>query len=343
MKKIVEFLKHPLSFPISILAFTYIYWFFTAPMSLFDDNFSNYTAGLILLGIYTLITGLAKIASANWKWTIGLIILGSYLLFWLTIYIFWFLSERWFFGEQLPAIIFTIEMILATSYPIFVFISKGISKNRNTSLALFIAMLPILGASFIYPIHFYPEILDEAKLGNYKYYIVSSVDWDNHSFQSFYKCKTWMKGCVGLSRSYSGFTRIIVDKQNKEVSLLGLFGLEYTDGENPRSYAQPASEFKDHIYQFSDSCNNFNNEKGYYSCESNTYQLTECDANYKSCISLPIQYTVQDYGILLIVERNEETDELSAYDDWDDNPNRTLIFTYSENPHCYVEGCEILK
>lgn len=343
MKKILEFLKHPLSFPISILAVIYIYWLFTAPMSLFDDNFGNYIAGVILLGIYILITGLAKIASANWKLTIGLIILGSPLIFLLTMYTAWFLSESQYFGEYMPTVIFVIEMILATSYPLYIFLSKQISKNRNTSLTLFIAMLPILGASFIYPIHFYPEVLDEAKLRNYKYYIVSSVDWDNHSFQSFYKCKTWRKGCRELFFSYSGFTRIIVDEQNKEVSLLGYFGLVYTDGENPRSYDQPASEFKEHIYQFSDSCNNFNNEKGYYSCESYTYQLTECDANYKSCISLPIQYTVQDYGVLLIIEGNEETDELSAYDDWDDNPNRTLIFTYSENPHCYVEGCEILK
>jgi len=50
-----------------------------------------------------------------------------------------------------------------------------------------------------------------------------------------------------------------------------------------------------------------------------------------------------DYGILLIIEGNEETDEISAYNDWDDNPNRTLIFTYGEHPRCYVEGCEILE
>jgi len=343
MKKVVEFLKHPLSFPVSILAVIYIYWLFTAPMSLFDDNFGNYIAGVILLGIYILITFMAKAASANWKFTIGLIILGSPLIFLPTIYIIWFLSDRQFYGEYIPTVIFVIEMILATCYPLFVFLSKQISKNRNTSLILFIAMLPILGASFIYPIHFYPEILDETTLGNYKYYVVSSVDSDDHSFQSFYKCKTWRKGCRELSFSYSGFTRIIVDEQNNEVSLLGFFGLVYTDGENPRSYDQPASEFKDHIYQFSDSCNNFNNEKGYYSCESYTYQLNECDINYKSCISLPIQYTVQDYGILLIIEGNEETDEISAYNDWDDNPNRTLIFTYGEHPRCYVEGCEILK
>lgn len=343
MQKMIVFLKHPLSFPVSILTVNYIYWLFTAPMSLFDDNFSNYIAGITLLGIYILSTGLAKIASASWKLTIGFIILGSYLLFLLTLYTVWFLSESIQWGGYTPMSIFAVEILLATSYPIIVLLSNKTIKNRITSLVLFITMLPILGASFVYPIHFHPEILNEAKLENYMYYIVSSVDWDNHSFQSFYRCNSLGFDCRELYFSYSGFVEIIVDEQNKEVSLLGFGGLVYTDGENPRSYDQPAFEFKDHIYQFSNICNNFNNDKGYYSCESYTYQLYECDINHKSCISLPVQYTAQDYGTLLIIEGNEENNEINIYDDWEDNINRTLISTYGKHPRCYVDGCEILE
>jgi len=307
-------------------------------------DFDNYSAGLIMFGVYILITLLAQAASVNWKFTVGFVILALPLISLLTLFIIWALSETQLFGWYKSKIVFILEILLAITYPVIILLSKRMNKNRKTSLVLFFTLLPILAASILYPILFYPVILDEAQLGSYKYYISSTIDWDDHSFQTFYKCKKWSFSCEHLTGSYSAVGwEIIVDEKNNEVSLLGYIGLLYTDGENPRSYDQPASEFKDHIYQFSDECNDFNKNKGYYSCGSYTYLLYECDMNYKSCVSLPVQYTVQDYGILLVIEGNEETDEISAYNDWDDNPNRALIFTYGEHPRCYVEGCEILE
>lgn len=186
MQRIITFLKHPLSFPVLILALNYTYWLFTAPMTLFDDNFSNYIAGLILFGIYILITVLAKFVSKNWKLTIGLIILGSYLLFLLTLYTTWFLLEsiQWD-GEYAPVSIFIVEMLIVTSYPIITLLSKKAIRNRYRCLILFIAMLPIIGASIVYTIHFHPRISDKASFGNQNYYVASSPDWDNHYFSVF--------------------------------------------------------------------------------------------------------------------------------------------------------------
>ena len=344
MRKVINFSKEPLYFPILVLGVMYIIWLLTVPMDILgDDNFSNYFAGLILFCVYILISHLAKFAIANWKLVVGFFILALPLMFYTTLYIAWQLSELQQFGQSEKTSIFIAASLLAAIYPAVSLLSRPASKSNHTSLFLFFILLPMLEASILYPIHFYPRTLESAKLGDYNYYIVSSVDWDNHGFQSFYKCKTWRKVCRELSFSYSGFTGIIVDEQNKEVSLLGFFGLVYTDGENPRSYDQPGSEFKDHIYQFSSSCNNFNNDKGCYSCDSYTYLLYKCGTNYKSCVSLPVQYTSQDFDTFLVIEGNERTNEISVYDDWDDNPNRALILTYGEHPHCYIEGCEILE
>jgi len=339
MKRVFDFLKQPLLFPILILGAIYIFWLLTAPA-----DFENYDAGLVMFGIYVLITLLAQAASTNWKFTLGFVILALPLIFLLTFFIGLVLYDAQLFGWYKSWTVFIVEMLFATIYPAIVLLSKRMNKNGKTSLILFFTMLPILAASILYPMYFYPVTLDEAKLGDYKYYIGSTIDWDNHSFQTFYKCNKWSFNCEELTGSYSAVGwEIIVDEQNNEVSLLGYRGLVFTDGENPRSYSPPAAEFKNHIYQFSDECNNFNNNKGYYSCDSYTYQLYECDTNYKSCGSLPVQYTVRDFDALLVIEENEETSEINVYDDWDDNPNRKLIFTYGEHPRCYVEGCEILK
>ena len=38
----------------------------------------------------------------------------------------------------------------------------------------------------------------------------------------------------------------------------------------------------------------------------------------------------------------EETNELELYKNYDEN-YESLIFTYGEQAHCYVEGCELLE
>jgi hypothetical protein len=339
MKRAIEFLKQPLLFPILILGAIYIFWLLTAP-----TDFDNYSAGLIMFGIYILITLLAQAASTNWKFTVGFIILALPLISLLALFIIWALSETQLFGWYKSKIVFILEILLATTYPVIILLSKRMNKNRKTSLVLFFTLLPILAASILYPILFYPVILDEAQLGNYKYYISSTIDWDNHSFQTFYKCKKWSFGCEYLTSSYSAVGwEIIVDEEKKEVTLLGFPGLTFTDGDHPRSYTGAGGQLGDHIYYLSDECNNFNNEKGYYDCESYTYTLYECDLNNKSCNSLPVQYTHNDNRNYLWLEPDETTNEINIYEEDFETDDVVLIFTYGEHPRCYVEGCEILE
>ncbi|MCI0549433.1 MAG: hypothetical protein L0287_00615 [Anaerolineae bacterium] len=343
MRKVINFLKEPLYFPILVLGIMYIIWLLTAPMDILgDDNFSNYFAGVILFCVYILLSRLAKFVIANRKLVISFFILALPLLFYTTLYIAWQLSELQQSGQFERTGVFIAASLLTTIYPAVSLLSRPTSKSNGTSLFLFFILLPILEASILYPIHFYPRTLDSAKLGGYNYYLVSSLDWDNHSFQSFYKCKTWRIGCKELSFSYSGFDRIIVDEQSNEVSLLGYFGLDYTDGEHSRRYSPPAAVFGDHVYQFSYTCNNFNNQEGYYSCESYAYTIYECNLDYKSCNPLPVQYTTEDYDLYLYLVGDDVNKEINIYSDYPEYGG-ILILTYGEYPRCHIEGCEILS
>ena len=73
-----------------------------------------------------------------------------------------------------------------------------------------------------------------------------------------------------------------------------------------------------------------------------TYRLFECDLGHASCDPIPIMYT-KDNVDFLVLEADETTKEINLYDELSDSDERILIFSYSEHPRCYVEGCEILE
>ncbi len=280
MKKVIDFLKWPLSIPMAILWLPFIRWFLFYPMEFkveYDDNYSAFFSGIILASIFSF----------------------------------------------------------------FVIILRLFRNNRIIFVLVFIFYLTTLGASSIYTLMYFPTILEQTELGKFTYYVVGTADSGWHGRDIFYKCKKWSFDCHGLYNS-GGLTRtkIIVDKQQNEVSLfeVGFQRFLITDGESPRTYTGLSAQLQKHTYQVSDKCNNFNNS----GCDSYTYTLYQCNLDYTLCKPLAIQYT-REYDGTLVLEPNEANKEISLYDDYDDNPDRTLIFTYSEHPRCYVEGCEILK
>jgi len=211
------------------------------------------------------------------------------------------------------------------------------------SLLLFIVSLPFFVINFGYFIVFYlsTEIIEKAQFGSYTYFILDEKDSDFHGYETFYKCSKWGFTCEGLYGSYSPTIgwKIIIDDQKKEVSLFDEvnLGLIYTDGENPRAYNGAGGILYDHLYYLSEKCNNLNNNKGYYDCESYTYIPYKCNMKSVLCESIPIRYTEENYGYYYWVE-NDSKNEISLY-----NEDEVLIFTYGIHPRCYVDGCKILK
>lgn len=111
--------------------------------------------------------------------------------------------------------------------------------------------------------------------------------------------------------------------------------LVYTDGKNPRVYNGYPERLGGHIYQISTSYVSGNCKPA--SCNIYVYTLYECELDYTSCILLPIQYT-EDYDVAIVLDADKTTNEINAYDSYDD----TMIFTYEQYPICYVKGCVIL-
>jgi len=319
MKKVIDFLKEPLAFPILILGVIYIFWLFTTPMDIpRDDNFSNYFAGLKIVVIYIFLTILAKAASTNWKWSVLFIGIMSYPIYWATIFIWFVVSEAEFFDWHQGKLFFTVGMLLATIYPVIALLTKPAYKNRKLSLLLFFVMLSLLGSSISYPLYFYPTKFDEARLGNYKYYLYSIIDWDNHSWQALYKCPAWNFSCEELTGSYSApGWEIFVDEKTKEVRLLGMYNtLKYTEGAVTHWYGfEGLATLQDITYAL----------QYYEEDETRRFLLNKCLTEMPdSCTVIPLDFSMPG--------SNEELETII------ENANTNELYILSEQQIRFVYG-----
>jgi len=270
----------------------------------------------------------------KWLSILPIIGLAAVYLFWLTT------APMEFFNGDETVGNFIAGLVL---FSIFTLLSVGVNalnKSRGLPFWIFISLLfPVFVANIVYLMTFYPQVNAMQKVGVYKYYISSSLDWDVHGLTSFYKCKNWSLTCYRLYSSYglSG-AELLVNETNNEVSLLGFGELMVTDGEPPKYYIGVSGQLGNKLYILSwdwveDS------DCGGYSCRSYVYTLNTCNLDRTACNPLPIRYT-ETYDITPHWETNEITKEISLYDDGEDGD---IIFTYGEHPRCYTNGCEILQ
>ncbi len=262
-------------------------------------------------------------------------IFGAELLFTIDVGI-----ESYFWGGILAITLFLIYLV-----NIFEGFEGKVRINGKTaaSLFLFIFMLPFFTINFGY---YLPKLISErVRFGQDTYIIFSSQDSDFHGYLTFYKCARWEFNCEHLYGSYSATIgwKIIIDQEKKEVSLFDDIynSFLYTDSNNPRDYAfGEGGILNDHLFSLSKKCNNPNNDKGYYDCESYTYLPYKCKITGVSCDPIPVRYITNNDGYYYWTE-NELQNEISLY--YSGNTDDILIFTYGEHSQCYVDGCEILE
>lgn len=176
-------------------------------------------------------------------------------------------------------------------------------------------------------------------MGEYKYYLVSTLNSDFHTLDWFYKCQYSSLGCQHLFSSYGlPGPELLIDEINNEVSLLAWGNLLVTDSKIPIYYTGASGQLGDNLYVLSWDFFEDIECEGYF-CRTYIYNLNRCNLDYKGCEPLPIQYTAS-YDITPSWEANETKQEISLYDDYD---NETIIFTYGERPRCYADGCELLE
>lgn len=334
MKKITQFFKSLLFLPVVIIFALYIYWLIVIPTSV-----SSLFVLIFLVAIYFAGTVVVRLFEKHWKPSLIIFLILLPISIYVVILEIW--AHLWLttdVGIHNHVIGVILAIVLLATHTILTFQNK----TAKMPLLLFTVMLPFFVLYFGYFVVFYlsTEIIEKAQFGNYTYIILDEKDSDFHGYETFYKCYKWGLTCENLYSDYSSMGwKIIIDEQNKEVSLFeeGTSSLVYTDGKNPRAYNGTGGILYDHLYYLSEQCNNLNNDKGYYKCESYTYIPYNCNMRSVLCESIPIQYKEDNYDYYYWVE-DELKNEISLY-----NENDALIFTYGEHPRCYVDGCEILK
>ncbi len=183
--------------------------------------------------------------------------------------------------------------------------------------------------NIIYLIWHFPIIKDHAVYNGEKYYLVwHSQGVELRANTTLYRCQQWSLRCQSVYSSNQG-TNIIIDKEKDEISLIRYDSLIYTHGPSPRNYQSYTLLLEDELYAIA------------WVYKKNSYVLFNCNTDYKSCDPLPIEYKSYFDNSYLELEINEQTKEINLLDTSSDIA--TLIFTYGENPRCYVDKCEILK
>lgn len=235
---------------------------------------------------------------------------------------------------------------LLTIYSVSGLLVKLSKRNFPLKMFLLIPMVVLFSLNIVYLKFFFPRVTNNLACNGTMYYItwshpLSDPQWSNYTLAKWKNAFTYQTQFFGYPPGAGPF-EIVCDDEKGETNIVRTINnvLVYTDGANPRRYdAYAGTQLNDQQYFLAWQCNNWSP----YTCGSETYTLYQCNLDFKSCDSLPLHYTVEDPSSYLVLEADNKTNEISLYDDYEDNPDRTLIFTWSENPRCYVEGCEVLE
>ncbi len=228
----------------------------------------------------------------------------------------------------------------------FAFLIK-LSKNRQLLKAIVSVPAAIfLFGNILHAMAFFPSLDVISKCNGNTYYITWMHPFGDYQW-TFYNLTVW-RSFLKYDSSFFGYLpgagpyKVICDEKRNEANIIRTANdvLVYTNGENPRSYDQYAGiEFNGYQYFLAWQCNHWSPS----TCDSETYTLYQCNLDFKSCDSLPLQYTTEKSDEFFVFEADETANEINLYDDFDDNLDRALIFTWGEHPRCHVEGCKILE
>lgn len=270
-----------------------------------------------------------------------------YLIFiiFIFLYIWWFRLNPIVFGPGEQAntpLIFGIILLIVYGFIIGLL---RLSQNHRFIKALFFIIATfVLAINAVFMFFYIPRLKVSAQYGKTTYYITSNLPFlECCGYLQFTK---W-EGIVHYESYFYGYNmpqvKFIYDKKTDEVSLVdvsdGFERLYETFGESHRSY-EGYAKLENYLYYSSAKCNR--NEDGL--CETWTYILYQCDLDNTSCSVLPIEYTTAMNGSVTL-QANESSKEIVFYFDllFTADDNGTLIYTYGQSPHCFVDDCSIVK
>ena len=326
IKKITDWL---LLNPAVVLAIFYMYWLISIPTGLI-------VWGFLLLGTYVLIVILEKLASGNESFLLIALLLALLAAVPATVYAVLAISLLADYGAEniTSKVVFLsgAAVIVVSTY------KKFTAKSNPFQRIIFVCAFPLMLLNILFFSLFYPTVRDTAFFQGNRYHIVNETNDDFHSYQAFYKCTLFGFYCKRLYGSIGyGDAKIIVDNRQNEISLFEKSGLSYTYGNQVRYYVGYPLKANDQIYELGWHCN----QASPLDCDKVDYFLYQCNLDYTECKPLPVKYTSYSEDNSLELEEIAETGEILLFDNFDESP--TLIFSYGEQPRCYVEDCQILE
>lgn len=262
-------------------------------------------------------------------------------------YILWvrFSIPLIFYIDYYQSLSYIFTLIIITSYIFTLAIITHLNKSRSKTLGLILlfAFMPFCCLSSYFSLY-NPIILDSDVIGDMTYYLTGKLDaFDPRTDHQLYECTNSRFLCVqtpfweGGGASFRPLQLMVDEKGNpNEINVtwtapLGeIVFLDYTYGKQPRYYDYPA-QFNNRQYYLAHIHNT--------SPQPNTYLLYECRLDNTFCKQLPIKY--EGFGSFRDTRVNEVTGEINVYID-DQMDQETLIFSWGENPRCYIDGCVIL-
>lgn len=258
----------------------------------------------------------------------------------IVIYIRWFrLTPLMFYND--PDGAYIVGLILLGLSSLFAFLFKRSKNRRFLKGFLFILATIFLIGNIAHINAFFPSLEFTTKCNGKTYYVTWMHPFGDYQW-SFNNVTIW-KG-VKYESFFFGYSssnyEIVCDENKKEANIINTSRdvLAYTDGENSRIYDECEGVILgNHQYFLSTQCNDWIPS----TCGSVTYTLYVCNLSYRSCDPLPIQYTQYETRNFLNLVSNEATHEVNLYEEYFETDDEILIFTYGENPRCYMEGCEI--
>jgi hypothetical protein len=235
---------------------------------------------------------------------------------------------------------------------VFAIFAMMLSRNANIpkigifSAVMFVVTIPLCCLSSMLPLYI-PTVLDAKKIDHDTYYLTGELmPFKSRAFSRLYKCNNINRQCEQTiffdGAGGAGFRplHLMIDKLDSpdEVNVIytghdGFERLEFTYGAQSRYYDYPA-QLNSHLYYLAYNRN--------IEPKLTTFWLFKCNLDNTSCVQLPIMYEGTGYLRYTKLNIDEKTSEISVYID-DEIGQDTLIFTWGENPRCYVQGCEILE
>ncbi len=227
----------------------------------------------------------------------------------------------------------------------FCFLLLSLFKSKISSvfrLLLLIGIVPLSCWNILYAVMWIEYPLNSVELGERNVFLVTGFETGEIFIGCYlYECDSKSLDCQSTTLSLAETdackypTKLIADEETSELHILLKFPMDesyrlyYTDGLQPRHYLDEI-EFDNDVYALA-YFHEWTVQKAPF-----LYMLYKCTRDY-SCQRLPFQYKVAPP----VQYYRAEIKPAEATKEFDVFIGDEVIYTYGENPRCYVEGCSL--